>query len=153
MRESIFTTEIVNSFKALDCWAYKIPDFPQSILTGARFNPEKPFDIVAFIQGSGIAIEGKMFKKFEAFGLRHMRPSQIETFDRLIDKRNAKCFVFLNIRQATPRINRLIILDWSQWRHRLRKDSIKKPELMELSYIQGSKKHFDLSHFVRCIGL
>jgi len=147
LRESTTNTEIVNSIKAAGHWAYKIPDFPQSMIAGSRFNPEKPFDIVAFIAGRAVAIEGKQFKKYQAFGERHMRPSQLEEFNRIVDRDAGRAFVFLNIRQPRPRLNRLLIFDWKNLRERFKDGSIKMRELEAQQYLEGRKKLFNLGGF------
>jgi len=153
MKESVFNSEIVGSLRDFGFWAYKIPDFPQSMIRGSRFNPEKPFDIVGMISEIGVAIEGKQMRKFEAFGIRHMRPSQIAEFDFMVDNSAARAFIFLNIRQKADKVagsqyeNRLIILEWSEIRDRLKKESIKKKEIEGLPFIQGKNSRFNLGWF------
>lgn len=117
------------------------------MISGSRFNPEKPFDIVAFIHGRAVAIEGKQFKKYQAFGERHMRPSQIEEFNRIVDSESGRALVFLNIRQAKPRLNRLLIFDWANLRERFKEGSIKMGELEAQPYLEGRKKLFPLTGF------
>ena len=149
MRESVFNGEVVRSLRAQGAWAHKIPDLPQSMISGMRFNPEKPFDIVAFIRGKGVAIEGKQLKKYEAFGERHMRPAQITELNKIVDSASGRAFVFLNIRRGeAPRMNRLIVFVWERLRERFKEGSIKKTELESLPYIEGKKGEFDLSDFM-----
>jgi len=152
MKEKNFNTEVKNSFIAHGHWAYKIPDFPQAMVTGARFNPIKPFDIMAVVHGYGVAVESKMLKKYEAFGGRHLREEQIQALDD-VKKSDGRPFVFLNIRQPSPnRLNRLIVFDWNYWADRFKSsNSIKKNELESLSFIEGRKKLFDLTDFFDAI--
>jgi hypothetical protein len=153
MKESMFNYEVVRSLKKLGCWAYKIPDFPQSMVVGARFNPEKPCDIVAFVGKMGIGIEGKMIRKYESFGSRNLRPSQIKNMDEMEDRDDsAGAFIFLNVRQVSPRLNRLIIFRWGDWRWKLREGMIHKEELMNFSYIEGKGGLFPLRDFVDMVG-
>lgn len=101
-------------------------------------------------------------KKFEAFGLRHMRPSQIESMDAIVAE-GGRAFVFLNIRIAPDfrteqkRENRLVVLDWADLGPRLRLGSIMAKEIRELPYTGKSPERtinrkkvqgvFDLSKF------
>lgn len=147
MKESKFITEVVNSLKSQGLWAYKVPDMPASWMggTGLRFVPEKPCDIIAMRGKIGLLIECKQIKKFEAFGMRHMRESQIKNLNEVTDK-GGLGFVFLNIRIASPRENRLIIFEWQEFRYRT--ESIKGKEIKEFPFIQGFKDEFDLFSFV-----
>ena len=154
MKENQFNTEVKNSLKKHGAWAYKIADQPTSwTASKTRFTPEKPCDIVAIHEGVGMLIEGKQFKKFEAFGLRHLRPSQVKNMDEAVDKNN-RAFVFLNIRIKAiagrqRRDNRLIIFDWKIWRERIKEASIKHKEVRELPYIKGSRGGYDLTEFIK----
>lgn len=136
----------MNSLKGMGWWAYKIPDFPVGGGTiGFRFNPEKPFDIACFSDSGGIAVEGKQFKKYKAFGARHMRPSQIQAFDEIVGLGVGRAFVFLNIRASKPRMNRLITFDWAFWGKRIKSETIKAKELRDFWYVEGKRGLFDLS--------
>jgi hypothetical protein len=153
MKEAKFNTEVKNSVIASGGWAYKIADMPR--IAGLRFNPEKPCDTLASINGKFVAIEGKMFKKWEALGLRHFQDSQIREMDALNENGNDNCFVFLNIRisgdkdAGIKRENRCIIFRWSELRVGLEDRSIFAKELKELPYIAGKKGLFDLSEFIK----
>lgn len=153
MKESLFNTEILRSLQDEGAWAYKIADQPTSWTAHAtRFTPDKPCDIVAMFLGHGFIIEGKQIKKFEAFGLDKIRPSQIKNMDEAVDKGN-RAFVFLNIRikavkGETQHENRLITFDWAELRERFKSGSIKAKELKELPYIEGSKSRFNLKTFL-----
>lgn len=145
MREAKFNTEIVNSLKEQGAWAEKIPDVPRGM--GLRFLPEKPCDIIGGFKGTFFMIESKQMKKFEAFGARHFRDNQLDALDRAVQTLNP-AYAFLNVRIASPRTNRLIILDWITWGHRLRQNSIKAEEIKKLPFIQGHKERFDLTKFL-----
>jgi len=157
MKEIQVATEIKKSIQTLGHWAYKIPDMPSIALTVVRFMPDKPFDIVSFIKGWGVGIEVKLFKKFQAFGIRHLMPSQIQEMDKIVDSLSGQAFVFLNIRisgnkeEKIKRENRLIILNWKVWGSRLKRISIKKKELEEFPFVFGKKGLFDLKEFCSSI--
>jgi len=135
MKEASFTTEVMRSLKHYNLWAYKIPDTPinKKIMELMRFTPEKPCDIVACYQGLMVAVETKQFKKWQAFGLRHMEPAQIDHLTRIV-KEKGRAFVFLNVRIKAPHVNRLFIFDWATLYPRLKKASIKAVELKERAY-------------------
>jgi penicillin-binding protein-related factor A (putative recombinase) len=138
MKESQFASEILPCLKNNGAWVYKISDQPTSwTASRTRFTPEKPCDIVGMYKRKGFAIENKQIKKFEAFGLNKMRPSQIKNLDEIVEKDAGGAYVFLNIRIRSPQENRLIIFDWRELAPRLRVSSIKKQELMDMPYIAG----------------
>ena len=145
MRESKFTTEIMRSLKHCGHYAYKIPDQPLSHGTNSGVAFDKPCDIVSGVYGEFVGIETKILKDFEAFGLRHMRPSQIKHLT-LMEEKGSKAFVFLNIRISSPfpnqRVNRLIIFEWGPLHERLKVSSIKKKEIIELKYYEKSRPFF-----------
>jgi hypothetical protein len=160
MKETQFNTEVMNSLKDLGVWCYKIADSPTSWTSAlTRFTPEKPSDILACYKSKFVAIEGKQIKKFKAFGIGDMRPSQIRNMDEIVTpKVGGRAFVFLNIRikavkGTTKQENRLLILDWAEWRERLKKSSLKQKELMVFPFIQGRSikdvgTRFDLKGFL-----
>jgi len=141
MTEKLITTEIVNSLKAHG-WAYKIPDAP------SRFAPEKPCDILASINGNIVAIEVKLIKKWQSFGMRAMRPSQIKHLT-LIKKSGGMAFVFLNLRMKG--VNKLFIFEWESFRMRALPFSIK--DLQARPAFPGAKKTFDLKEFCQVVSL
>ena len=147
MKEATFNTEIINSLEEQGAFAYKIPDQPASWNSGRmRFTPSKPCDTFVLFRGFGALIEGKQMKKFEAFGLRHLRPSQIVAMDRAVRTKN-RAYIFLNVRCHQE--NRLIIFEWSkEFKTRLEKASIKGKEIKSLNFVKGFKKRFDLSDFL-----
>jgi hypothetical protein len=145
MKEAIFNTEIVRSVNGMDGWAYKIPDMPHFAGSLFRFDKEKPFDIVACLFGGEfIAIEGKQMKKYQAFGHRHMRDCQIKALD-VIGRLGGAAYVFLNIRQKTPYINRLIVFEWPDPILGTPTKSYKKKELLAMPYVTGKKGLFNLN--------
>lgn len=144
MKEAIFNSEIVASLKDQGFWAYKIPDMPHFAGAMFRFDREKPFDIVACKSGLMLAIEGKQLKSYQAFGSRHMRPHQIKSLDEVVS-RGGKAFVFLNIRQKKPYLNRLLIFEWPNLTLSTEKASFKKVELQKMPFVEGKKGQFDLS--------
>lgn len=100
MREATFTTELKKSLIAFGAWAYKIPDSPFGRgSSGARFNQDRPFDLVVGYQGSLIAIECKLMKQPGSFGLRDVRDSQRENLDKVL-LAGCPAYVFLNVRMA-----------------------------------------------------
>lgn len=115
MREAVFITEIVDSLKVAGClFVYKPADSPMSWTQHqTRFTLPKPCDIITCDREKMILIECKQLKKYEAFGERHMRPSQIENLTNA-HKMGHKAFVFLNIRLAEPRRNILLIFNWAK---------------------------------------
>lgn len=143
MRESVFCTEVVRSIRAQAGWAYKVPDMPQSMLRGSRFNLPKAVDILACYEGRLYAIECKQIKKYEAFGLKNVRPSQAETLDS-VGRAGGQAFVFLNVRIAHA-VNRLYIFKWQHLKDL--GSSIKKNELELLPSIGGRIGYFPLGEF------
>lgn len=156
MREKVFNTEIKNSLLALGHWAHKIGDQPigkqedggQSH-DGFRFNIKKPFDIIAVICGRGVAIEGKMIRRFQAFGQRDIRDIQKENLDKMLAA-GGRAFVFLNVRGviAGRRENRCIIFDWAEFRE---VQTIPHRVLQTLPFIPGAHGLFDLHIFCEII--
>lgn len=151
MKEKVFNTEVVNSLKALGAWAEKIPDMPFNPL--ARFNPEKPSDILGGYKGRFFMIESKQMKKFEALGERHFQHNQIKSLDRAVATGNA-AFVFVNVRIRAVKgennyENRLIVLDWKRWGQRIKTASIKAKEIKELPFVSGQKGLFPLDAFLQ----
>lgn len=137
MRESKFNAELINSLDHWGAYAYKIVDLPASRTMGLRYVPEKPCDIFGGYHGKFFAIESKQAKKFEAFGIRHLRDAQIKHLTDMV-KRGNRAFVFLNIRIAAvkgkvKRENRLVIFDWADLSQKV--DSYKQKEVMGMPYV------------------
>jgi len=144
LKESKFNAELINSLDHWGAYAFKIPDLPASMTMGLRFVAEKPCDIFGGYHGKFFAIESKQIKKFEAFGLRHIRDSQIKHLTSMVKTGN-RAFIFLNIRIAavkgkTKRENRLVIFDWADLSRKT--ESYKQKEVMALPYVsyQAVKK-------------
>ena len=152
MKESDFQAELLKSLRTQGCYAEKIPDAPTSKMKGLRFTLPKPFDIFASVNGQFVAIECKQIKKFEAFGLSHMRPSQIEHLSKVIQK-GGRAFVFLNVRikpsvaKQIKHENRLLIFDWGVWHERWKIESLKKKDIEERPFIQGFDHYYDLNEW------
>ncbi len=142
MNEAIFNRETVRAIRESRGWAYNIPDMP------ARFTPDKPCDVIAMYEGRGVLIECKMLKGYQAFGKRHIRPSQIREMDKALEA-GTRAFLFVNIRKtAKPRLNRIIILEWSEVRERIMSEvSYKKPEMESFDYIEGAYGTYELGGF------
>lgn len=152
MNEKLFNTEVVNSLKHEGAWAYKIPDMPSSLMAGGRFNPDKPCDVVGCAEGRFIGIESKQFKEIKGFSLRYLRYNQVDSLNQMHEA-GGRAYVFLNIRVASPRENRLIIFSWGKWRDVLETKIVPKKLIMELPHIKGKKKKFDLEDFCNLIGM
>lgn len=152
MREATFNTEVVNSIKKLGGWAHKITDLPASKVIGMAFTPEKPCDIVGAYYGKFIGIESKQLKKFSAIGRNQLQYSQIKNLNEMVDKKN-RAFLFINIRikagGGKKHENRLIPLDWKEWRDYFDTATLKQKQLMDLPFIQGSKGFFDLTEILK----
>ena len=125
---------------------------------GLRYTPEKPCDVIGAYRGRFFAIESKQLKKFEAFGMRHMRPAQIRHLDEIV-KTGSKAFVFLNIRVPAikgkqKRENRLIIFHWQMFRG-LGETTMKKQAVMDMPYLAyqsvDKKTIYDLKHFLAAL--
>jgi len=153
VKEANFLTELKHSFGQMEnTFWLKISDFPHFQGMKTRFDAAKPFDAVAVIDGVPIAIEAKMLKSFQAFGLRHLRECQIDGLERW-ERAGGKSYVFLNIRikreKGRPGFNGLYIFHWREFRS-LEK-SIKKAELEKMDFIRGCRKLFDMEEIVRRI--
>lgn len=152
MKEAIFNTELKNSLIEAGATAHKIPDMPTGRGVGMRFNPEKPCDLFFIYKRIGGLIEGKQIKKFEAFGLRNLRPNQIRALDDNAKKGNPG-FVFLNIRvsasEGVKAENRLIIFEWKKWRKNWEIESIPATVLKDFPFIQGKHGRFNLTEFLQ----
>lgn len=140
-----FTTELGHSFREAGAFFYKIADLPHFTGMKTRFDIAKPFDAIAIFNGKAVAIEAKSLRKYQAFGIRHLRDCQVKALDEVVDEGGGIAIVCVNIRQKTPHINRLIIFDWQTWRVRLKAGSIKKKEMLRLPYITGWKGRFILT--------
>lgn len=156
MREATFTTELIRSFRKDKSWIYKIPDAPTSRLTGLRFTASKPCDLVLCLGGKFVAIECKQIKKWKAFSIGDMRTSQIVNLPAVI-KSGGRAFVFLNVRIAKEKVNRIIVLDWEVYGPRLERASIKATELKSMPYLPAldvkDKIFFDLTDFYGWVNL
>ena len=84
-KEQEFTTLFTKKMEAYfgsGCFVYKIPDSPMGGM-GGRFLVPKPCDIVASVHGRMVGIEFKYRDKLCAFGVKDLRPSQVEGLTRI----------------------------------------------------------------------
>ncbi len=157
MKETQTNSEIMRSLKHQNIWCYKIADSPTSWTQAAtRFTPSKPCDILACHRGKFLAIEGKLIKKWKAFGLRDLRDSQIKGLTEVV-KAGGRAFVFLVVRIPAiagkqKRVNRLIAFDFG-FLDRNRIFRFDHKQLQALDYISTTKDGegkmiFDLSEWV-----
>ena len=149
-RESKFLTELKYSFLESKAFFHKISDSFHG--GGLRFDAPKPFDAFGVYNKIPFAIEAKMITGYKAFGKTSLRDCQIKGLQDWSDV-GGKSFVFLNVRQngdkdqGIKRINRLIIIDWQIIADSSR--NFRKTELEGFPYVDGKKKRFDVSHFLR----
>jgi len=152
MNEKVLNSEIVKTLKWFGAWAYKIPDMPSSLMVGGRFNPDKPCDVVASVQGRFVGIEGKMIKEWQGFGSRFLRANQIEALTDQV-RSKGQAFVFLNVRIGKPRTNRLIIFNWELWKDVFETHMIPKKLTPDLPFVEAKKGMFNLTQFCEEIKL
>lgn len=136
MREKDFDKEVIRSLCALpESWAYKIPD-----VLGSRFMTFKPFDIVATICGHPYAIENKQIKKWQPFGVKEVRTSQIINLEKF-HRAGGTALIFLNVRITSPRVDRLIIFEWRELakKKRYTTEELKALPFVETYQLKGEK--------------
>lgn len=132
MNEHKFMSNIKASFLEHNIWATILID-------GSDYSP-RPFDMVVCLKGKLVAIEGKFQKNFGAFGMRHIRESQILNLNA-VTQGGGTAFIFLNV-WLPNKENRLLIWEWENFKEITANGSIKKSTLINLPYIQGAKKRF-----------
>jgi len=142
----------VNSLREGSAWAYKIPDSPIFAGMKTRFTGAKPCDIVGGYAGYFFGIESKQIKKYQAFGIGALRPSQVGELSKITDAGN-RAFVFLNVRIKKPYVNRLLIFDWEDdtWKGTPQRASLKKFDIEEIAMqegIVGKNGLYDLGPFL-----
>lgn len=149
-RERVFLTELRHSFEERGAFFLKIADLPHFSGAKMRFDLEKPFDAFLSYKGIPIAIEAKTLKSYSAFGSQ-IRPSQIKGLDKFVAA-GGRGFIFVNIRSARPRLNRLLIFDWATFGRDFSDGwTMKKKELMCEPFITGTKGRFDLEAWLKTI--
>jgi len=147
--ERTFLLELRDSFARYDAFWHKISDMPHFAGTKSRFDLPKPFDAFIAFQGRPIAIEAKVLRKYEAFGVRHLRECQRDGLDAFAN--HGESWVFLNIRNSgdatkgIKRINRLLIFRWSWFRDH---GTVKKADLLEWPYIDKAGGVFPLGDWL-----
>lgn len=115
-KESEGNTITVRSLRQFGFFAYKISD-----VQGTRFTETKPCDIIACSpNGTFIAIEGKLFKKWQKLDKDVLRPNQIKALDEISYKRNGRAFVFLYVSikstKKTKGFEGLVVFEWRKHR-------------------------------------
>lgn len=149
-KEREFLIELKHSFAESGAFWYKIPDSPIFAGMQSRFTDPKPFDAIALYKGIPIAIEAKFIPDFKAFGIKSLRPSQIEGLDKW-STAGGLSYVFLNIRRPADksagikRINRLLIFEYDELK--IMEKNYRKKEIENYHGVDGFKKRFDLNLF------
>lgn len=149
--ERKFLTELKNSFGAHGAFFYKVPDMPHFKGSRIRFDAEKPFDAFLKYHGNAVAIEAKYLSDFKAFGLRQLRPNQIEGLDGWSNGVPGTAFVFLNIRRKPNRLlevsaaNVMLVFEWTAFKA---KGVYKKAELVQYSQVTGKAGKYDVTSFL-----
>jgi len=134
MNERTFMSNVKLSFLDHNLWATTLVD-------GSDFQT-RPCDMIACLEGKLVAIEGKFQKSFSAFGIKHIRDSQVLNLDAISQGRGV-AFIFLNI-WIPNKENRLLIWEWEIFKKITANASLKKKTLLEMPYIQGAKKRFPI---------
>ena len=95
-----------------DTWYMKIPD------SGSNRYVSRPFDHIAIIDGSIIAIECKQTRISTSFPLSNIRSHQIVSM-AMAESSGAKSYLLINIRdtKSSPRVNELYALNVDQVIH------------------------------------
>lgn len=141
MHEHKFMSNVRLSFLENNIPAYIFYD-------GSDFQT-RPFDMAVCLNGDFIAIEGKFQKNFNAFGMRHVRESQIANLEA--HAQGGGCaFIFLNI-WIPRKENRLLIWEWEEFKSMTKHTSIKMRELMDSHYLPCHKGRFSAQDMVHII--
>ena len=153
-REREFLVDLRGSFEEAGAFWHKIGDAPIFGGMKTRFTDSKPFDAMAIYKGVAIAIEAKYISDYKAFGVKTLRPSQIDGLESW-SKSGGRSFIFLNIRRmadklsGTTRMNRMMIFEYEDLKYIGR--NMKKVELLDIPYVEGKKGRFDISRFLEMI--
>lgn len=142
MNEHKFVGNIKKSLLEHNIWSTILVD-------GADFSP-RPCDLLACVSGKLVAVEAKFQRDFKAFGIKHIRDSQVLNLD-FINQGGGMGFIFLNI-FIPYKENRLLIWEWNQFKKITANGSIKKKELMEHPYLPCHKGRFsaqDMTHIIQ----
>lgn len=144
MDEGKFLTEIRHSFEKLGSFAYKIPD---SANMRGKFSLAKPFDMVAEIEGSFIAIEGKVRLDGQAWPASSLRDTQKLGLAK-VEKFKNRSYVFLCWREQRGKYYLVVI----PFRSIKGKRSFLQAELKRWPYkIERNNKtgEYDLTEFFK----
>lgn len=139
-REMAFTTEFKRPFKKRGHFFYKIPDSPSAM----KFMISKPFDAFACVDGLSVAMEIKVLKGYQAFGMRHLRPNQIEGLEK--HSKSGQSYVILEV-HAGRGDYRLLFWRWDVFKDLCEKNngSIKKPLLESMPFEQTNGEGYELN--------
>lgn len=146
--EQISTSVLIKSLKNHSMFAYKIPD-----TLGQRFTPAKPFDIASCWKGHFLGIEVKYLDEPMAFGMRHLRDSQIAALSDL-DRAGGLSYVLVIVKHS----KRDIRLHWFEFDF-LRQEcerrggSIPKDDLVRTLSTPKIHGRFDLTDFIEDLEL
>lgn len=136
-----FCTSIKKAFKKEGHFYFKMPDSPSA----KRFMIAKPFDSIACVNGTSVAIEAKALKGYQAFGMRHLRPNQVEGLEKHSQSKGIS-IVILEV-HAGRGDYRCLFWEWKQFKYACLNGSIKKKDLEAKPFIQRDKNGlYDLDH-------
>lgn len=127
-KEREFLTDLKHSMREQGVWFHKIADMPHFAGSGARFDAAKPFDGIALWKGIPVAIEAKSLPEYRAFGLRDLRPNQIEGLDAFARAGGAS-YVLLHIQGSRGALPKMLWFNWGIWKPIWTKHSTGKAEL------------------------
>ena len=133
MRESNFVTELRRGLEKINIWSYKIPDAPYAS-AAMRFAPEKPGDIIAMADGTGLLIECKQIKKWSAFGMKNLTRSQVRNLF-LYQRAGGISLVALNVR-IPGEFSRFLFFDFLAFQA---KEKFSAKELRSLNFCVSQK--------------
>jgi hypothetical protein len=143
MNERKFMSNLKKSFLEAGYWS-------TTLIDGSDYSP-RPFDNITCINGKLVAIEGKFQKDFGAFGMRHIRDSQILNLDA-VRLSGGQAYIFLNI--WIPRAeNRLLIWEWEYFKALTSEGSLKKRQLLDHPFVPGKKGTFPIPEVLSKMGL
>jgi len=158
MKETVFQQELKKTIEEAGGWCKKFPDSIRTAQT--RFIPEKPADLIAYIENTNILIECKMIKKIKSipysfFGNTKEKKNKVHweeyhQYKELIEfteKTNGMAYYAINIRVQEPkRINKMILINVHYFKQLFSfNDRIEKEDLEMMSHvgINGGYQRFD----------
>lgn len=126
-KEGDYTTQLIKGFQRAGGWAYKIPD---PVAGGYHTNP-RPFDLIACVAGTSIAVECKWQVEPKAFGEKQLAPHQVASLTRH-RKAGGRAYVALFVKAG----HRVSMLVWGIDEF-LKPKTWGKPLIEELAKTQG----------------